>query len=85
MPQEDGSTKKVPCNEHAAAMKASGGDRKGGSECGIRVCNQKMMFNRADTAYDGRIKFCTLSGGGGGACIAQTGQALLVGRWMKDQ
>ena len=43
-----------------------------------------MMFNRADTAYDGKIKFCTLSGGGGGACIAQTGQALLVGRWMKD-
>ena len=37
--QEDGSTKKVPCNEHSAVMKAAGGDRKGGQECGVRICN----------------------------------------------
>ena len=30
MPQEDGSTKSVVCNEHAAVMKACAGDRKGG-------------------------------------------------------
>jgi hypothetical protein len=38
-PQEDGSTKKVTCNEHSAAMKAARGDRKGGQECGLRICN----------------------------------------------
>jgi hypothetical protein len=32
-----------------------------------------MMFMRADTAHDGKIKFCTLSGAGGGACVAKTG------------
>ena len=37
--QEDGSTKKVTCNEHSAAMKAARGDRKGGQECGLRICN----------------------------------------------
>jgi hypothetical protein len=66
-------------------MKATDGDRKGGSECGLRICNQKFMFMRADTAHDGKIKFCTLTGAGGGACIAKTGQALLVGQWKKDQ
>ena len=40
---------------------------------------------RADTAHDGKIKFCTLTGAGGGACVAKTGQALLVGQWKKDQ
>ena len=40
---------------------------------------------RADTAHDGKIKFVTLSGAGGGACVAKTGQALLVGQWKKDE
>ena len=39
---------------------------------------------RADTTYDGKIKFVTLTGGGGGACVAKTAQALLVGVWRKD-
>ncbi len=38
-PQEDGSTRKVICNEHSAAIKAARGDRKGGQECGLRICN----------------------------------------------
>ena len=67
MDQGDGTTKNVPCNEHSACMKAADGDRKGGSECGIRICNQKYMFMRADNTYDGKIKFVTLTGGGGGA------------------
>jgi len=29
-PQEDGSTKNIPCNEHACAMSAVDGDRTGG-------------------------------------------------------
>lgn len=85
MDQGDGTTKNVPCNEHSACMKATDGDRKGGSECGIRICNQKYMFMRSDTTYDGKIKFVTLTGGGGGACVAKTAQALLVGVWRKDQ
>ena len=84
MPQEDMSTKKVLCNEHSAAMKASTGDRKGGQECGIRICNQKYMFLRSDKTSEG-VPFCILSRqGGGGACIAKTDKALLVGVWGKD-
>ena len=82
--QEDGSTKKVNCNEHAALMKACNGDRKGGQECGIRICNQKYIFlqNREDSG----VKFCILSRqGGGGACAALTGKALIVGVWDKAQ
>ena len=83
MPQEDGSTKKVPCNEHAALMKAADGNRKGGQECGIRICNQKYMFmvNHEDNG----VKYCVLSRqGGGGACVAKTAKAILVGVWGKD-
>ena len=83
MPQEDGSTKKTPCNEHSAVMKAVGGERKGGQECGIRICNQKYMFLRSDEK-DG-IKFAVLGRqGGGGAIAAKTATALLVGVWGKD-
>ena len=71
------------CNEHAALLKACGGDRKGGQECGIRICNQKYMFIRNDEK-DG-VKFCVLGRqGGGGACAAMTQKALLVGVWGKD-
>lgn len=64
-------------------MKAVTGDRKGGQECGIRICNQKYMFLRNDEK-DG-VKFVVLSrAGGGGACVAKTKQALLVGVWGKD-
>ena len=84
MPQEDMSTKKVICNEHAALMKATGGDRKGGQECGIRICNQKYMFLRADQTSEG-VKFCVLTRqGGGGACVAKTDKVLIVGVWGKD-
>ena len=46
--QDDMSTKSVTCNEHAAIMKAIGGDRRGGQECGIRICNQKYMMLKND-------------------------------------
>ena len=83
MPQEDGSTKKVPCNEHAAVMKACDGNRKGGQDCGIRICNQKYMF--LTNGEDSGVKYAVLTRqGGGGACVAKTGKALLVGVWGKD-
>ena len=82
MPQEDGSTKKVTCNEHAGLLKAAEGSRKP-QECGIRICNQKYMFLRNDSK-DG-VKYVILSrAGGGGACVAKTAKALLVGVWGKD-
>ena len=81
-PQEDGSTKPVACNEHAALIKACGGDRKGGSDCGIRICNQKYMFLTSSKMED--VKYVVLSRqGGGGACVALTGKALIVGVYNK--
>ena len=63
-------------------MAAADGNRKGGQECGIRLCNQEYMFVRADET-DG-IKYCTLSRAeGGGACIAKTAKTLLVGVYDK--
>jgi len=85
MPTEamDGTTTKVLCNEHQAMMKAAAGTRNGGQQCGLRICNQKYMFLKADTR-DG-VKFATLSRqGGGGALVALTKQCLLVGVWSKD-
>ena len=84
MPQEDGSTKKVLCNEHSAMMKAALGDRKGGQECGLRICNQKYMFIRADTSSEG-VKLAVLGRqGGGGATVAKTDKVIIVGVWGKD-
>ena len=81
--QPDNTTKKVLCNEHSALMKGTNGDRKGGQECGIRICNEKYMFLRNDET--GGVKFCVMSrSGGGGACAARTDKALIVGVWGKD-
>ena len=84
MPQEDGSTKKVLCNEFNAMMRAAAGDRKGGQECGLRICNQKYMFIRADKTSEG-VEFAILGRqGGGGACVAKGDKVLVVGVWGKD-
>ena len=84
-PQEDGSTKKVLCNELSAIQKACDGNRKGGQECGIRMCNEKYMFLRNDVTSE-KVKFCVLSRGPpsknpGGACVAKTEKALIIGVW----
>mmetsp|Transcript_6473 Transcript_6473/g.5556 ORF Transcript_6473/g.5556 Transcript_6473/m.5556 type:complete len:137 (-) Transcript_6473:102-512(-) len=80
MELEDGSTKKVPINEFTCALEATKGNRKG-SEAGIRIANQKYMFLRQDptikSVYLGRQ-------GGGGACVVQTAQALVIGVWNKS-
>ena len=76
---EDGTKKSVPVNEFQTALKASEGNRKG-SEAGIRMNNQKymMIVHNPDrnSCYLGRE-------GGGGACIAKTSQAVVVGVWHK--
>ena len=83
MDQGDGTTKKVLCNEHAALMKAVEGTRNGGQECGLRICNQKYMFLR--NLEENGIKYCILSRTvGGGATVAKTGKALIVGVFGKD-
>ncbi len=66
-------------NEFTCALKASEGNRKG-SEAGVRLANQKYMFIKhnpeSNSAYLGRE-------GGGGACIAKTKQAIVIGIWNK--
>ena len=76
---EDGTAKKVNVNEFTTALEASKGNRKG-SEAGIRMKGQKYMLIKHNpennSAYLGRE-------GGGGACIARTTTALVIGIWNK--
>lgn len=77
--QEDGSQKKVNVNEFTTALEATKGNRKG-SEAGIRMGNQKYMLVKhnpeSNSAYLGRE-------GGGGACVARTNTAVVIGIWNK--
>ena len=63
--------------------KAANGDRKGGQECGLRICNTKYMFIRNVSTKEG-INYCTMSCKGGGACVAKTSKTLLIGTWNKE-
>ena len=79
MPQLDGSTKKVNCNEFETLMKAVNGNRSPG-ECGIRISNQKYMFMQS--GENNGVKYCVLSRrGGGGATVCCTKYTLCVGVW----
>ena len=63
-------------------MKAADGDRKGGQECGIRICNEKYMC--LNTGSDSNCKYAVLSRqGGGGACVAVTEKAVIIGVYGK--
>ena len=77
--QEDESKKSVQVNEFTAAHEASKGNRKG-TEAGIRMANQKYMLIKHNpesaSAYLGRE-------GGGGACIARSNTAIVIGIWNK--
>lgn len=77
--QEDGSVKKVPVNEFVSVLEATKGNRKG-TEAGIRMNNQKYMLIKhnpeSNSAYLGRE-------GGGGAAIARTNTAVVIGIWNK--
>ena len=77
--QEDGSKKKVDVNEFKCAFEATGGNRRP-CEAGIRMANQKYMFIQHNptpqSVYLGRE-------GGGGACVARTKTAIVIGIWNK--
>ncbi len=79
MTLEDGSKKSVPVNEFTAALEATKGNRKG-TEAGIRMANQKYMLVKHNpennSAYLGRE-------GGGGACVARSNTAVVIGIWNK--
>ena len=66
-------------NEFTTALEATKGNRKG-SEAGIRMKGQKYMLIKHNpennSAYLGRE-------GGGGACVARTSTALVIGIWNK--
>ena len=72
-------TKKVPINEFQCVVEATKGNRKP-SEAGIRMANQKYMLIKhnpeCNSAYLGRE-------GGGGACVARTKSAVIIGIWNK--
>ena len=80
MELEDGSMKKVQVDEFVTALEATKGNRKG-SEAGIRMNNQKYMLIKHNpennSVYLGRE-------GGGGACIARTNTAVVIGIWNKS-
>ena len=79
--QEDDSIKKVTVDEFKTALEGSKGNRKG-SEAGIRMGNQKYMFVKhnpdVNSVYLARE-------GGGGACVARTNTAVVIGIWNKSQ
>ena len=79
MEQEDGTKKPVPVDEFVCALEATKGNRKG-SEAGIRMNGQKYMMIRhnpeSNSVYLSRE-------GGGGACVARTSSAVVIGIWDK--
>mmetsp|Transcript_34905 Transcript_34905/g.47071 ORF Transcript_34905/g.47071 Transcript_34905/m.47071 type:complete len:130 (+) Transcript_34905:66-455(+) len=77
--QPDGSTKEVAYDEFYCAVEAAKGNRNP-SEAGIRLGNDKHMFLKNDP--DMNVTYLTKLGGGG-ACLAKTKQALVIGTWDK--
>ncbi len=77
--QEDESKKDVAVNEFECAKKAADGNRKP-SEAGIRLNNQKYMLIMHNPD---RSSVYLSREGGGGACIAKTNTAIVIGVWNK--
>ena len=78
--QEDGGTLPIKVNELQCALGAANGRRKP-SEAGIRMGGEKYVFIR----HDAEINCCYMSrAGGGGAVVAKTKDALIIGIWAKD-
>ena len=83
MPQEDGSTKKVECNETQCLIKMlKDGARTGGQECGVRLNNTKMMVVRM--AEEDKVKYGVMSMKGGNVVAALTNKAVLLGLIDKE-
>jgi hypothetical protein len=78
--QMDGSKSTISLNEATCALGASSGNRNP-TEAGIRLNGIKHMINY----HDAEAKCCKLTSSAGGASVAQTGTAIVVGFWRKDQ
>ena len=63
-------------------MKACDGNRNP-SECGFRICNEKFVY-RNPMDYKGVKVVNFTRRGGGGATVAKTKKALLVGVWYPN-
>jgi len=71
----------VSVNEVDAAAKVANGDRKPCGAAGIRFGNQKFMFITHDETT--KVAQCSKSGGGG-ACLANLKDAIVIAFWEKN-
>ena len=75
-----GNIQKVPVDEFQCMLKAAQGDRKP-TEAGIRFCGRKFMFVTHNA--DSKSTYMSCANPSGGACVAQTNTAIIVGTWDK--
>jgi hypothetical protein len=78
--QDDGSITNIHVNEFKGAMMCSKGNRNP-TAAGIRMGNIKFMMIRNDP--ESNVSYLSRMGGGG-ACIAQSKNALIITIWNKD-
>ena len=76
-------------NEHAALLNCiNTGTSNGGSEAGLRICNQKYMRTGPGTNDKDGVKYITLActqAKGQGAVVALSGKAMMVGVYSNTQ
>jgi hypothetical protein len=78
--QDDGSTTNIKVNEFNCAMAVSNGKRMP-TAAGVRLGHTKFVMIK----HDPETNVCYLSRmGGGGACVARTKNALVIGIWDKN-
>ena len=77
---DDGGEAEIKVNEFECVKGAASGSRMP-SPAGIRIADKKYVFVRHDQEYSST--YMTRQGGGG-ACVAQTKTAIIVGMWEKD-
>ena len=78
--QDDGSTSKIAVNEFQCVVQVATGKRMP-TAAGVRMGNTKFVYIRHDP--DDNSVFLSKSGGGG-ACIAKTRNAYVIGIWDKN-
>ena len=79
--QEDGSVKNIHLDEFQAALKCGKGTRMP-TAAGIRMGNMKYLMVRHED-NDG-IPMSILTKTGGGACVALSKNAVVIGIWDKE-
>lgn len=78
--QEDGSTSNIKVNEFNCALKVAGGTRMP-TAAGVRMGHQKFMMVKH--IPEDAVTYLSRQGGGG-ACIARTKNAIVIGIWDKN-